>query len=183
MLLVFLGALAVLFHKAQKPFWAALVPFYNIWVLSKLIYKPVWGIFTNMFAAVVLILPLGFYVMTVFDLLGGGMNVFLLVFSLFMTSFFLGIGIESEVSFGMVAILCFFLFYIFSLVLLYALMAYGSYCLTKKFGFGTTMAVATAGLPFFFLPIVAWKGSYQDSNSSRGLVSGNTFPDSDQDLR
>ena len=154
-------ALAVLFHKAQRPFWVGLIPFYNIWMMSKLIEKPVWGWFANLFMAVGL-LPV------MLLSLGGVLPIF--------QDF-------SEILFFFMLHAFFIAFAYFCSLVLYALMGYGNYHLAKKFGFGILMALATAVLPFIFLPIIAWKGRYNDASPSSGLISGNAFADQGKDFR
>ena len=154
-------ALAVLFHKAQRPFWVGLIPFYNIWMMSKLIEKPVWGWCTNLFMALGLLPMILLYL---------GMSFW--IFPDF-----------SEILFVFMFEAVFIALTYFCSLVFYALMAYGNYHLAKKFGFRTPMALATAFLPFIFLPIVAWKGRYTDASPSAGLISGNAFADRGKDFR
>ena len=57
--LVYIVSWVIIFRKAGHAWWKALVPFYNLFVLTKILKKPVWWM------AVFLIIPIGYLLSTI----------------------------------------------------------------------------------------------------------------------
>ena len=57
--LVYIVSWVIIFRKAGYAWWKALVPFFNLFVLTKILKKPVWWM------AIFLIIPIGYLLSTI----------------------------------------------------------------------------------------------------------------------
>lgn len=78
--LVMLVAMWKIFTKANKPGWAAIIPFYNIWVMLEIVGRPGWWLLLMLIPGVNLVIG----IIVLFDLAksfgkGGGFAVGLLL--------------------------------------------------------------------------------------------------------